>query len=139
MSYVYKDGLMRRLFKVSEYMNDNCPEANDGNVAAYDKGYTDGLKYAFAEIQNIIDSMPEFTPNWISTKAQMPKPYQDVLLSDGENVEYGYYDEKRKCWEADAPHCYGEILYWCDTPDTSDIYFDTYDIYYNTYMKKINS
>lgn len=67
--------------------------------------------------------------DWISIKERMPKPFDYILMSDGENVESGHYDnllEGGRRWVPDEPHCYGEITHWCEIPNTDEIYKEVY-------------
>lgn len=59
----------------------------------------------------------------------MPKPFDYILMSDGENVESGYYNDRlegQRQWVPNEPHCYGEIAYWCEIPNTDEIYKEVY-------------
>lgn len=125
MSYIDKNELISKIVEAKKRETGKYP-TNDKVLAIYDKGYKDGFAAAFTEFYNIIVSMNEFTADWKSVSESMPKPFTDVLLSDGENVEFGYWSDNQQRWVVDKPQCYGEITHWLKIPNSDELYYQSF-------------
>jgi hypothetical protein len=58
--------------------------------------------------------------NWISVKERMPKPFYDILISDGTEVSYGYLvsDNTREPFFCDKIYNYiiDGVTHWQPVP-----------------------
>ena len=107
-----------------------------GTTRGMQEIYKKAIKSIPYAVKGELETTLESNNGWISVKDKLPETSNCVLITDGENVEIGRYDEgvwyaelgryDEGVWYAESPYCYGEILYWQPLPDISEIYLEIY-------------